>query len=73
MNVGFMVGNPVAYSGTGEVDLSPILDEYDRIDIVSHDTELEKDLSTFGIGYELIYLKDEAELSIKCINPRGIF
>ncbi len=42
MNVGFMVGNPVAYSGTGEVDLSPILDEYDRIDIVSHDTELEK-------------------------------
>ena len=73
MNVGFMVGNPVAYSGTGEVDLSPILDEYDRIDIVSHDTELEKDLSTFGIGYELIYLKDEAELSIKCIDPRGIF
>ncbi len=73
MNVGFMVGNPISYTGADQTDISTILDEYDRLDIVSHDTELEKDLSTFGIGYELIYLKGEAELSIKCIDPRGIF
>jgi SPP1 family phage portal protein len=73
MNVGFMVGNPIAYTGADQTDISTILDEYDRLDIVSHDTELEKDLSTFGIGYELIYLKGEADLSIKCIDPRGIF
>ncbi|MFQ7236024.1 MAG: phage portal protein, partial [Enterococcus hulanensis] len=73
MNVGFMVSNPIAYSGATDTDLSPVMDEFDRLDIVSHDTELEKDLSTFGIGYELIYLKDDAELSIKCIDPRGIF
>ena len=73
MNVGFMVGNPIAYTGKENIDLSPVLEEYERLDIISHDTELEKDLSTFGIGYELIYLKDEAELSIKCIDPRGIF
>jgi SPP1 family phage portal protein len=73
MNVGFMVGNPIAYTGADQNDISAILDEYDRLDIVSHDTELEKDLSTFGIGYELIYLKGEGDLSIKCIDPRGIF
>lgn len=77
MNVGFMVGNPISYSAPKANDISPILDEYDRIDIVSHDTELEKDLSTFGIGYELIYLRkiseSETETDVRCIDPRGIF
>ena len=76
MNVGFMVGNPVAY--TGSDDIQPILDAYAKVDIVSHDTELEKDLSVFGIGYELIYLNqdlltNELYADIKCIDPRGIF
>lgn len=77
MNVGFMVGNPIAYSASDGNDISAILEEYDRIDIVSHDTELEKDLSTFGIGYELIYLRKlsetETETDVRCIDPRGIF
>lgn len=80
MNVGFMMTNPVSYvSEKGDSTLKPILDEYDRVDIVSHDTELEKDLSTFGVGYELIYLKqseenpNQTETSIKVIDPRGVF
>ena len=74
MNVGFMVGNPVAY--TSSDDIQSILDAYTKVDIVSHDTELEKDLSVFGIGYELIYLNDDDSgvyADIKCIDPRGIF
>lgn len=76
MNVGFMVSNPIAY--TSSDDIQAILDAYTKVDIVSHDTELEKDLSVFGIGYELIYLnKDsltgEVFADIKCIDPRGIF
>lgn len=76
MNVGFMVGNPVAY--TSSDDIQPILDAYTKVDIVSHDTELEKDLSVFGVGYELIYLNQdpltkELYADIKCIDPRGIF
>ena len=71
---GFLVGNPIAYSGS-QVD--KILDEYSRMDIISHDTELEKDLSVFGIGYELIYLapvdEGDTEIRIKSIDPRGIF
>ena len=71
---GFLVGNPIAYSGS-QVD--KIMDEYSRMDIVSHDTELEKDLSVFGIGYELMYLapvdEGDTEIRIKSIDPRGIF
>lgn len=71
---GFLVGNPIAYSGS-QVD--KILDEYSRMDIISHDTELEKDLSVFGIGYELMYLAPvddgDTEIRIKSIDPRGIF
>ncbi|MDA9472826.1 phage portal protein [Enterococcus sp. 5H] len=77
MNVGFMVSNPIAYSAAQDQDISEIMNEYDRVDIVSHDTELEKDLSTFGVGYELIYLKkagiNDTQTDIKCIDPRGVF
>lgn len=77
MNVGFTTGNPIAYSSAEGNDIQPILDEYDRIDIVSHDTELEKDLSVFGIGLELIYLRidkaDKVQINVKKIDPRGIF
>ena len=71
---GFLVGNPIAYSGS---QIDKILDEYSRMDIISHDTELEKDLSVFGIGYELMYLapvnEGDTEIRIKSIDPRGIF
>lgn len=80
MSVGFMVSNPISYTASKDGgDIGAITAEFDRLDIVSHDTELEKDLATFGIGYELIYLKQKAgeqngtELCIKCIDPRGIF
>lgn len=75
MNVGFIVGNPIAYTSSDAIE--PIMDIYSKVDIVSHDTELEKDLSVFGIGYDLIYLKQDEETGktypdIKCIDPRGI-
>lgn len=80
MTVGFMVTNPIAYTSDNQNNnIDSIIDIYDKTDIVSHDTELEKDLSTFGIGYELIYLKknkydsSKADVCIKCIDPRGIF
>lgn len=80
MNVGFMVTNPIAYTSANEEnDIKAITELYDRTDIISHDTELEKDLSTFGVGYELVYLKQnkyspkKLEVKIKVIDPRGVF
>ncbi|WP_035053139.1 phage portal protein [Carnobacterium pleistocenium] len=79
MNVGFLVGNPISYSSGDNKNLDSILESFEEMDIVSHDTELEKDLSVFGIGLELIYLRKvpgteiETEMMIKAVDPRGIF
>lgn len=79
MNVGFLVGNPISYSSGETKNLDPILDSFEEMDIVSHDTELEKDLSVFGIGLELLYLRKvpgsetETEIMIKAVDPRGVF
>lgn len=79
MNVGFLVGNPISYSSGDNNNLDSILESFEEMDIVSHDTELEKDLSVFGKGLELLYLRKvpgneiETEIRIKAIDPRGIF
>lgn len=79
MNVGFLVGNPISYSSGDNNNLDSILESFEEMDIVSHDTELEKDLSVFGKGLELLYLRKvpgnetKTEIRIKVIDPRGIF
>ena len=45
--VGYVMGDPVKYEGER---IEPILDVFARIDIHSHDAELAKDLSIFGVG-----------------------
>ncbi|MEY8295241.1 phage portal protein [Limosilactobacillus caviae] len=57
MNVGFMTGNPVKYTADKGKNIDDVLDVLKNIDIHKHDIELEKDLSVFGYGYELLYLK----------------
>ncbi|MBB1080239.1 phage portal protein [Limosilactobacillus sp. STM2_1] len=57
MNVGFMTGNPVKYTADKGKNIDEVLDVLKNIDIHKHDIELEKDLSVFGYGYELLYLK----------------
>lgn len=79
MNVGFLVGNPISYSSRKDKSIDSVLDEYAEMDVVSHDTELEKDLSVFGIGFELMYLRKvpgselETEIRIKIVDSRGVF
>ncbi|ALV20744.1 phage portal protein [Carnobacterium antarcticum] len=79
MNVGFLVGNPISYSSGKDKNIDPVLEVYEEMDVVSHDTELEKDLSVFGVGLELLYLRkvpgkeNETEIRIKVIDPRGVF
>lgn len=70
--VGYVSGNPVKYQGAKIEDL---LDVYKRIDIVSHDTELAKDLSIFGVGLELYFMTSDANPIPRAtaIDPRQIF
>ncbi|MFD1954288.1 phage portal protein [Paenibacillus thailandensis] len=70
--VGYMVGDPVKYSGG---NIEPVLEVYDKIDIVSHDTELAKDLSMYGVGLELYYMSSDESPYPKAtvIDPRQLF
>jgi len=70
--VGYVTGNPVRYNGEGLDDLLRI---YEQVDIVSHDAELAKDLSIFGVGRELYFMSGEETPIPKTtvIDPRQIF
>lgn len=70
--VGYVTGNPVKYEGQG---IDDILDVYKQIDIVSHDAELAKDLSIFGVGLELYFMTsdDNPIPKVTVIDPRQIF
>jgi SPP1 family phage portal protein len=75
MITGFTTGNPVSISPANGKDIKAITDAQDQMDIDSHNTEMEKDLSVFGCAYELLYIKKVSdattELAIEKIDPRG--
>lgn len=70
--VGYVSGKPVKYEGK---QIDEILEAYKEIDIVSHDSEMAKDLSIFGIGLELYFMSsDDVPIpKVTVIDPRQIF
>lgn len=70
--VGYVMGDPVKYEGDG---IDDILEVFKRGDVVSHDAELAKDLSIFGVGRELYYMTsdDNPYPRPALIDPRQIF
>ncbi|WP_438312243.1 phage portal protein [Sporosarcina sp. FA9] len=69
---GYVFGNPIQYEGK---QIDAITEAYKSIDIVSHDSELSKDLSVFGRGLELYFMSsDEVPIpKVAVIDPRQIF
>jgi SPP1 family phage portal protein len=69
---GYFGGNPVKYSGP---KIEPITDAYKAADVASHDAEMVKDLSMFGIALELHYMSSDNPPipKVTCIDPRQIF
>ncbi|WP_312541409.1 phage portal protein [Enterococcus sp.] len=75
MMTGFMIGNPVSYSGSKERNIHPLTDALKKMKIKKHDTEVEKGLSAMGIGYELHYLSvsdGNVNPNVAWIDPRGM-
>lgn len=70
---GYVLGNPVVYKDSGKQDLTGLQEYFKSIDIDTHDAELEKDLSVFGIGYELLYMDKEAKPKLALMDPRSAF
>lgn len=70
--VGYVTGNPVKYEGK---QIDDITETYKQVDIVSHDAELAKDLSIFGIGRALYFMTSDDVPVPKAtvIDPRQLF
>ncbi|MBL1228147.1 phage portal protein [Enterococcus sp. BWB1-3] len=78
MMIGFIVGSPISYTAAKGKEIQPILDVLEKMRIKKHDKELEKGLSTMGVGLELHYLSlksgtNETVPKISWIDPRGMF
>lgn len=69
---GYVFGKPIKYEGE---QIEEITTAYKDIDIVSHDSELSKDLSIFGIGLELYFMSNDDVPIPKAtvIDPRQVF
>ncbi|MCC4310730.1 phage portal protein [Carnobacterium maltaromaticum] len=79
MMTGFTVGSPISYTAAKNKNIDKLVEAFEGMRIKKHDKELEKGLSTMGIGYELQYLavkpgtKNETIPKIAWIDPRGMF
>lgn len=63
INVAYLLGNPVQYQPTKGLEdtIAPVLDAYKAETIDTLDTDLAKDISIYGIGYEYIYNDEDAQ------------
>ncbi|QJC53063.1 phage portal protein [Paenibacillus albicereus] len=69
---GYFGGDPVKYSGDG---IDAIMAAYKAADVDSHDSEMIKDLSMYGVARELHYMSsDDVPIPrVSCIDPRQLF
>lgn len=70
---GYFIGNPVTISNKNNKDISSLLDVLERININTHNADLEKDLSIYGVAYELLYADEESKLKIAILRPENTF
>ncbi len=84
MATGYFLGNPIKYksesvnSGDGsskELDITPITDNFKDVDIHSHDVELDRDRSIYGIALELPFAVEEGDpiIDFATISPEHGF
>ena len=84
MATGYFLGNPIKYksesvnSGDGsskELDITPITDNFKDVDIHSHDVELDRDRSIYGIALELPFAVEEGDpiIDFAIISPEHGF
>ncbi|WP_143463234.1 phage portal protein [Levilactobacillus enshiensis] len=77
MVTGMMTGNPITYVTQDGKSIDAITEAFDRMNITAHDTELERDLSCYGVAYEMNYLTaiddETTEERIALLDPRNTF
>lgn len=77
MVTGMITGNPITYVTQDGKSIDAITESFDRMNIMAHDTELERDLSCYGVAYEMNYLTviddETTEERVALLDPRNAF
>lgn len=91
VTTGFAFGNPIGYAPQAVddkekvQDITELTNALDKMNIKMHDREMGKDLSVYGVAYEVQYYVEETKRrvdgkiissivpKIACIDPRGMF
>lgn len=77
MMTGMITGNPINYVSQDNENLEPLVQTLNKMNIMAHDTELERDLSCYGVAYELLYLSPiddkTTQERIALLDPRYTF
>jgi len=70
IHIGYLLGNPVEYQATEGDDISLIEEQFKKQSMADIDHEIAKDISIFGIQYELVYNVDN-DIRSKDIDVRN--
>ena len=66
---GYFIGEPITYLSDDEQALEQLNDILDYTDIAAEDTDIVKDVSIFGVGYELMYIDEEQHTRMARVSP----
>lgn len=69
----YLLGNPVSYAASEGFDIEPIKDSYLIFDSAALDAELEKSMSIYGTGYELVYADEHSNPKSAQLSPMNSF
>ncbi|MBS9782637.1 MAG: phage portal protein [Arcobacter sp.] len=69
---GYFIGMPVVYSSLNDEFMANIQNIYDYNDEQDHNMELAKDMSIYGVSYEMIYLDELANIRFVRISPKNL-
>lgn len=71
-NIGYLLGRPVDYLVSDDINIDLLVDTYRRQTIANLDVELASDASIYGHAFERIYTNEETESESAKINPKNI-
>lgn len=72
INVGYLLGSPVNYLSSEDIDIESLNNSYRKQAISNLDVELATHASIYGVAYERIYANEESEVRSVKIDPRNI-
>ena len=69
---GYFIGEPVTYNSNDKALLEQIQNILIYNDEADENAELSKDMSIFGVAYEMLYLDTDGQIRFKRVEPREV-